>query len=364
VVATNGGGDSDPEDSAPTATILGPVPVNQTPPDFAGYLVEGEVLSAIPGTWSNSPTSYAYQWYSCDPAGTSCPDIADATSSAYILGSTDVGRYVGVEVVASNAGGPSEPSASDAFGPIALAPPFNLDPPAVAGIFRVGETVTAQPGVWSGRPTRFDYQWYSCDAANAACNPIAGATATAYTIVAGDLGRRLGVGVVAANAGGASEEAGSLVSPVVAAAAAAPPPPPPAPPAPVALPARGSFTWAATRVRTDGRIALTVRVATPGAFTAAATTSTNAVYARGSAKARRAGTVTLVLKPTTTGNRTLRRKRTLRVRVKVTFRATSGGAAATKTRTVSVRARAVRRSQVRVARRPATALPRYAAPRG
>ena len=103
-------------------------------------------------------------------------------------------------------------------------------------------------------------------------------------------------------------------------------------------------------MRTDGSIALTQRVTAAGAFTALARTP-SAVYARGSAKAKRAGTVTLVLKPTMAGKRMLRRKRSLRTRVKVTFKPTGGAASASQVRTVAVRVRAVRRAQVRAARR-------------
>jgi hypothetical protein len=69
-------------------------------------------LSAQPGSWSNSPTSFAYQWRDCDGSGGSCVDITGATSSSYVLAAGDVGSTVLVAVTASNAGGSSSVSSA------------------------------------------------------------------------------------------------------------------------------------------------------------------------------------------------------------------------------------------------------------
>jgi hypothetical protein len=45
------------------------------------------------------------------------------------------------------------------------APPANTNPPQVSGIARVGESLTASPGSWSGTaPLTYAYQWQSCTA--------------------------------------------------------------------------------------------------------------------------------------------------------------------------------------------------------
>ena len=59
------------------------------------------------GAWTNSATSYAYQWQRCDDTGANCVDIAGATSSQYTPVADDVGYEIRSEVLASNAVGPA-----------------------------------------------------------------------------------------------------------------------------------------------------------------------------------------------------------------------------------------------------------------
>ena len=52
------------------------------------------------GTWSGSPTNYAYQWEECD--STDCIDVAAATAATYVPHDADVGHSLRVEVRATN----------------------------------------------------------------------------------------------------------------------------------------------------------------------------------------------------------------------------------------------------------------------
>jgi len=97
----------------PAATV----PVNTVAPAISGNPTQGSTLSASQGTWTNGPTSFAYQWQRCNALGGSCQSIIGATGSTYGLGSADVGSTVRVSVAASNSSG-SASAPSSAAGPI------------------------------------------------------------------------------------------------------------------------------------------------------------------------------------------------------------------------------------------------------
>jgi len=80
-------------------------PQNTAAPQISGNAREDVTLTAANGTWSGSPTSYAYQWRRCATDGTRCGDITGATKQTYLLVSGDVSRTVGVAVTAANADG-------------------------------------------------------------------------------------------------------------------------------------------------------------------------------------------------------------------------------------------------------------------
>ena len=86
--------------------------------------------------------------------------------------------------------------------------PSNTSPPTIAGTAVAGQTLTADPGQWSGTaPITVTYQWQSCDQHGASCANISGATSQAYTPGEGDVGSTLEVVVKGTNAYGFSSAA-------------------------------------------------------------------------------------------------------------------------------------------------------------
>jgi RHS repeat-associated protein len=58
-----------------------------------------------PGTWSNSPLAYSYQWEDCNTKGEECTTIPGAVNQSYYPVASDEGHTLAAEVVALNADG-------------------------------------------------------------------------------------------------------------------------------------------------------------------------------------------------------------------------------------------------------------------
>jgi hypothetical protein len=183
----------------------GSPPTNTSAPTISGNAVKGSTLTAGPGTWSGTaPITYTYQWQRCDGAGANCADVGGATGSTYVLGSADVGATMRVTVTATNAVGTSSAvSAATAVVAASASSPINTAPPTISGTPTQGSTLTASPGTWSGTtPITYAYQWKRCDSAGANCAAVSGATSSAYTLGAADVGSTMRVVVTATNSAG------------------------------------------------------------------------------------------------------------------------------------------------------------------
>jgi hypothetical protein len=101
------------------STTLSPpyAPANTALPTISGSAAEGSTLSASAGTWTNTPTGYAYQWQRCDSSGNSCQSVPGSTTPTYLVGTADNGSTLQVSVTASNASG-SASATSAAVGPV------------------------------------------------------------------------------------------------------------------------------------------------------------------------------------------------------------------------------------------------------
>ncbi len=89
--ASNAGGSGSAAESAATAVVVPPVPVDSTVPTVTGTAQQGQVLTEHHGEWSDSPTGYAYQWLRCNSSGSSCSAIGGATNQTYSPVAEDVG---------------------------------------------------------------------------------------------------------------------------------------------------------------------------------------------------------------------------------------------------------------------------------
>ena len=161
--------------------VLTPVPT------ITGTPQVGQLLTAVPGTWDDG-VDLTYQWTA---DGT---DIPSATTSAYTPVAGDVGKLIRVEVTGAKDGYASVTKESDPTTAVSVGGLGNTPTPTVSGTPRVAEPLTATAGIWDDGVT-LAYQW------TAGGTNIAGATTSAYTPVAGDVGKVISVKVTGSKSG-------------------------------------------------------------------------------------------------------------------------------------------------------------------
>jgi len=85
--------------------------------------------------------------------------------------------------------------------------PKNTKPPTISGTAQLNQTLTADPGTWTGtQPITFSYQWRRCDKQGNNCSNIGGETGKSYDIRTQDLDHTLRVHVTAKNSDGTERQ--------------------------------------------------------------------------------------------------------------------------------------------------------------
>lgn len=178
-----------PTPSTPTPTTPTPtpaVPVNSTAPVVSPSSgIEGTTeFSATSGEWTNTPTSYTYQWKYDDSFAGSGPwlSLPNATSSTYTTPADYVatfGTRLICYVTAINGDGSSTAKESNTV-TISVPPaPVNTIAPHLTNS---GTLITSTSGTWSNSPTSYVYRWYRDDVGpTSAGNPLRTSSTTTNT---------------------------------------------------------------------------------------------------------------------------------------------------------------------------------------
>ncbi|WP_445150998.1 hypothetical protein [Baekduia sp. Peel2402] len=184
-----------------TTNALGAIttgkPASVVAPVVSGTTKRGYRLAVTAGTWSPTANTYSFQWQRDD--GTGYADVAGATGTTYTLGDDDIGYPLQVVVTASNSFGDTVATSAPTAN-IATDPPVNTGTPGIAGTAKRTFTLTASAGAWTPAGAAYTYQWQR-DTGSGFAN-ISGATATTYTLVAGDVAATVRVAVKATNVDG------------------------------------------------------------------------------------------------------------------------------------------------------------------
>lgn len=203
------------DDEANEMTYSGPLPSNTAAPTIVGNPVQGQTLTAANGAWTDSPTSFSYQWQTCDPSGEHCAAIPGATSQTFVPSGSDNGQTLRVEEWATSPDGTGGPATSVQTAMVRPPAPAVVSPPAIVGSPWPGQILTVQPGVWMNTPTAYAYEWEDCDAGGNNCTAIPGAEGSSYVLAAADVEHTVRIQETASNSGGTSLPVDSANTPLV-----------------------------------------------------------------------------------------------------------------------------------------------------
>jgi surface antigen len=167
--------------SLPTAAVQPGTITNTASPTVTGDPTVGATLTALPGTWTPGTVKPAYQWLADGVP------IAGATSATLGVAPALVGQALAVRVSASKSGYVAVSATSPATPPVRPATFATTASPTVSGTARPGQTLTANPGVYSPVDASRSYQWLRAGIA------VPGATGSTYRLSTADLGARIRV---------------------------------------------------------------------------------------------------------------------------------------------------------------------------
>ena len=199
-----------------TRSIATSPPGNTGLPTITGTAQQGQTLTASRGSWSGSPTAYAYRWQHCYWR---CSNIKGATGSSYPVQASDVGDTIDVVVTATNAGGSASANSAKTTKVGRMASPTNITAPSLTGAAQAGPDADREQRLVDGQP---DLLRLSVAGLPSNCANISGATGSTYTLQAADVGDTIDVVVTATNTGGSGAATSARRG-----AVQDPPPPPP-----------------------------------------------------------------------------------------------------------------------------------------
>lgn len=212
-----------------SVTFTASPPVNTVAPTIAPTSGTAGVTTysvTSVGSWTNSPTSYAYLWQSFDsPTYISAP--GSNTSSSYTPPSNfftlGYSSPIRCRVTASNSGGAGSPAFSNTAtvsAPVVIPSGGTVSISTNTGNYNVGSIITYSTTGWANTPTSYSLRLYNGTNPVLTSDPLRASTSSTsgtYTIASGDVPNFFKAFATASNSAGTSTEASSVqVGPAVA----------------------------------------------------------------------------------------------------------------------------------------------------
>jgi PKD repeat protein len=155
------------------------------------------------GSASSDPDASDTLTYVWDFGDGTTPSETTTATVTHVYSSA--GTFTATLTVRDNHGATSGPATVSIQVDASLIVPESMVEPAIDGVTRVGNTLSASNGTWKGSdPLEFSYQWVRCDVDGNDCLSILGATEATYMLVPADFGSSIRVTVTATNTAGSA----------------------------------------------------------------------------------------------------------------------------------------------------------------
>lgn len=128
-------------------------PSNAVAPAITGTIDIGETITCSTGSWTGSPTGFAYAWFV-----DGVHDAGLGAANSIVIPHTLSLTTVKCRVTATNAYGSNAAYSNEVE--IPLSPPVNTVTPTLSGLAAIGETLTCGTGTWAHTPTSYAYAWF------------------------------------------------------------------------------------------------------------------------------------------------------------------------------------------------------------
>jgi glucose/arabinose dehydrogenase len=155
------------------------------------------------GSASSDPDASDTLTYVWDFGDGTTPSETTTATVTHVYSSA--GTFTSTLTVRDNHGATSGPATVSIQVDASLIVPESMVEPAINGVTRVGNTLSASNGAWKGSdPLEFSYQWVRCNVDGNDCLSILGATEATYMLVPADFGSSIRVTVTATNTAGSA----------------------------------------------------------------------------------------------------------------------------------------------------------------
>ncbi|WP_168929392.1 CHAP domain-containing protein [Nocardioides sp. GY 10113] len=185
------------EPTEPEQPVDPPI-TNTAAPAITGEPQVGVPLTVSRGSWTPSPSSYAYQWQAGGVA------IGGATGRTFTPTADQLGKTVTVSVTATKKGLRSATATTPATAVVAKGAYANVTAPALDGTPMLDEELTVVGGSWSPAPETITYRW------RAGGKVIQGHTESSLVLTPKLAGKRVSVVEVVKGAGFANAKMPSV----------------------------------------------------------------------------------------------------------------------------------------------------------